>query len=124
MSEAVVVVPHLYPVLPEEVALLEQKLSVPQPLKDYWLNHGYGFFTHGLDGEFISDSVANRLIFPEEVLDLLENAADLAHELVHGLPFFEMNDRRYLLLDEQGKSFARRSICRWSPRPSRNSCTA
>lgn len=30
-------------------------------------------------------------------------ARGLAHELVHGLPFFEMNDRRYLLLNEQGQ---------------------
>jgi hypothetical protein len=99
----VVVKPDLFKVSPDAVENLRAVAAVPAALEDYWLRHGHGFFIEDVDGNLISDDVANRLIDPNEVLDLLQNAADLAPEFKHGIPFFEMNDRRFLLIAPDGR---------------------
>lgn len=95
--------PRLFPVSSEEISALETSYPVPPSLKRYWLEQGSGFFTKDASGNFVSDTVANRLLDPEDVLDLLDNADDLQDEFKFGMPFFEMNDRRFLLIDPSGQ---------------------
>jgi len=97
------IVPNLYPVSPDAITELEKSATVPDELRDFWLTHGHGFFVEDVNGNLVDPDIANRLIPPDEVLDLLKNAADLAEEFVHGIPFFERNDRRYLLISPTGK---------------------
>lgn len=98
----IVVKPDLFKVSPDAIDKLKVFIEVPASLEQYWRSHGHGFFIEDSDGNLISDSAANRLIDPTEVLDLIQNAADLFREFAHGLPFFEMNDRRYLLIAPNG----------------------
>lgn len=97
------IVPNLYPVSPEAITELEKRVTIPIELRDFWLTHGHGFFMEDVDGNLIDPDIANRLVSPEEVLELLDNTVDLAGEFAHGIPFFERNDRRYLLISPEGK---------------------
>lgn len=99
----VVVEPDFFKVDAGDIEALSRVVNIPPALEAYWRAYGHGFFIEDDGGRLLSDSVANRLIDPMEVLDLLQSATDLAIEFEHGFPFFEMNDRRYLLLSALGR---------------------
>jgi hypothetical protein len=99
----IAVKPDLFKVDVNAIEALRKVVVIPAPLETYWRTSGHGFFIEDANGDLISDDAANRLIDPAEVLDLLQNAADLAREFEHGLPFFEMNDRRFLLIAPDGQ---------------------
>jgi hypothetical protein len=103
MKEEILVSPALYPVKPEWIATLESVIPVPSPLKAFWEKSGYGFFNENANGELVSEDIVNRLIDPVEVAELLQQPSDLSDEFIHGIPFFERNDRRYLLIDPRGR---------------------
>jgi hypothetical protein len=98
------VLPLLYPVSAVDVGILEERRSVPDALKTFWLESGSGLFNEGLDGTTLLRGVVNNLLGPDEILSVLD--AGCGDDFEGGLPFFEMNDCIHLLIGTSGEIFA------------------
>jgi hypothetical protein len=98
-----VVSPALFAVNPADIAPLTARVSVPNSLISFWEQFGCGLFDRSSTDEPLHDGVSNRLLGPDEVLELFDSMTlDLEEFFKVGLPFFAKYDREFLMLAPDG----------------------
>ncbi|MEG4416965.1 hypothetical protein Q5692_40290, partial [Microcoleus sp. C2C3] len=89
IPEKAVIQPKMVSVADEDIAALTKVTEVNRDLLAFWKDHGAGTFNRDRNGNRVDDMINNRLLDPEEVLELLEGAtSDIAALVAVGTPFF------------------------------------
>ena len=102
ISSEGVVKPELYPVSATEISDMASSISFPPELVECWLQIGCGFFSRDGSGDRLT-TFQNRLVGPDEILDLKEGGVFPEDDpFAVGTPFFETADMRYLVLKSDG----------------------
>lgn len=97
------VVPIYCPVVDADIEALVKIAFVHQDLIDFWRDRGCANFNTDSQGRSVSTWITNQLLEPSEIIFLLQETCGIVEDLLpHGLPFFNMFDLEYLVINFVG----------------------
>jgi hypothetical protein len=103
-SETAVLQPDFYAVAEADIVALGETMPIDPQLRAFWQDHGYGFFSTWRDGGMVDPSIANRLVHPSDIPDIMEYLdVNLPELSSFGIPFFNRLDLEHLFVDAAGQ---------------------